>query len=88
MLAIMAARTAQKQLRLYGGGRQDSDRYGDCTDEERMPNNAGGQKRVAADGERKAQGPHQTQGLQDIVPNGDVRNVAEGAYFMIEDEVP
>lgn len=84
----MTAGAAEKELWLCRGGRQDSDRYCQRTDQQRVPNNACRKKCVAADGERKAQGLHQAQGLQNVVPDGNIGNFAEWAYFMIEDKVP
>ena len=53
-----------------------------------MPKQAPSEKRVASDCQRKANRPHESERLQNVVTNGDVWNVSKRAYFVIEQEIP
>jgi hypothetical protein len=71
--------------RRYGVSR-DCNRGG--ANQNGMPNDACRHQRVASKRHARSNGPHEPQGLQDVVSRRDVRNVAEWTHFRVEDVVP
>ena len=53
-----------------------------------MPKNAVCQEGITSDCDRETRGPHQPQHLQDVMPDSDIRDMAKGAYVVVEHEVP
>jgi hypothetical protein len=53
-----------------------------------MTDHANGQERVTSSRHCKRHGPHQTQGLQNIMANGDIGNISQRANFVVEHKVP
>lgn len=53
-----------------------------------MTNDAYRENRIAADGDRKSQRPHQCQALQNIVPGRNIGDIPQRTCFVIEHKIP
>lgn len=89
VFAVFAAPgTANEQLWPCGSSSQGCDGDGYRGYQDGMTKDAVGKKGIATDRGRKTHRPHEAQSLQNIMPHGDIGDMAKRAHFMIEQKVP
>ena len=88
VLAITAAtRCTDEHLGFLRSGRKSCDRNCCGGYQYSMPHHAPGKERVASNRKRETNRPHQSQRLQNIMPDGDVGNITKRTDFVIKDKI-